>query len=578
MEQQQFTAHICDIPLNKISEDPFLTTQALQIKAYFTYDKSKVEKYFAIVKDLRFHELIKVWKTGDKYFLIDNYEYFLSLRDFYHANDAQEIKCLVVDNTDLRFIKELSLRLQHISPSDNHVDRCLNIKLLCDIGLKQQEIRQIYGIKKAQSAEGRKFQRDYRIAKHAVILNRVLGLDEESESVSIIERMVRPKIVKATLNYKLADTIIGIIGDNEEYLKAFDKAYENYLQKLRETAVHEDEQVKPIFSWGKFSRAKVEAIARRISRDGEKAAFHDDYLLGDKEVDDQRWGVDYNENNKDLSIQTLKINLADKSDSNLKRIVDFKYRAEKLVHSLNSYIMRISPVRHGAKARLTVIDVDAVGGVDSCNSPKFEDPDYFEYVRKNKLLFYCNRDLLLKSLNLRPHNFGFNSSRASEESSYAAAFKQFSSWYDEYFLPKISDLHQQNQGGKKLYNIYNSIRIYLNKRSADEANIFFGDFIITLFGIVFSEYDASRKHREERAQAVLESDQEVKSALWDQINGALKKAGFTRDEIEAAARELLIKDQNRVLAAAQKLEHTIKKIDAEIGVTDFPFKKSGSDS
>lgn len=570
---QQFTASINDIPLDQIYEDPFITTQALQIKAYFTYDKVKAEKYFSIVKDLKFHELIKVWKKDDRYILIDNYEYLLSLRDFYKDSPKQSIKCLVVDNANLRFIKELSLRLQNISPSDNHIDRCLNIRLLSDVGLKQNEIRQIYGIKKAQSAEGRKFQRDYRIAKHSVLFNRVVGFDDTSENISLVARLARPRVVKATLNYKLADTIISVIGENESHLKKFDEEYEKYLEKLRTGVVHEDEQVNPIFSWKSFSRAKVEAIARRIGRDGETATFNDDYLLGDKEIDDQHWGLDYNETTKDLSIQALKINLADKKDSNLKRVVDFRYRAEKLVHSLDSYINRISPAKHGAKTRLSVINLDPIGGIDSCNTPKFEDLDYLDFVRKNKLLYYCNRELLLKSINLRPHNFGFERSKANSESTFALASKKFNLWYDENFLPRVSEFHAKNQNGRQFYTIYTSIRTQLNKMSGDEQNIYFGDFIINMFSIVFSEIDKAKKNRHERAQTIIESDQDSKTALWNQITKILQPHGISTEQLEAVAKDLLLKDQNRVLAAAQKLEQAIKKVSDDFDVTDFPFKK-----
>jgi hypothetical protein len=276
-------------------EDPFLTTQALKVPSYFHPDKLKAEKYFSILKDLNFRDYIKVWNHKGKFILIDNYEYFQSLNDFYTTNPEQKITCLVIDNADIRYVKELALRLQNISPSDNHVDRCLNIRMLCDVGLSQYEIRQIYGIKKAQSAEGRKFQRDYRIAKNSILFNRVVGIDGTSDNVPSVVAMARPKISKATLNYKLADLVIGILGENESYLKAFDREYEKYLDGLREGYLHEDEQVKAIYTWTSFSRSKVEAIARKIGRDGEQATFNEDYLLGDKDVEDQKWSVEYKE-------------------------------------------------------------------------------------------------------------------------------------------------------------------------------------------------------------------------------------------------------------------------------------------
>lgn len=548
---------LTEIPLNKIQESPWLVPTSFKIKGQLTPDENKVKKYFDILKDLNFSEYIKVWSKDDKFLVFDNYEALLALREYYRKSPEHPVTCLLVENADDVYIKTLAARLQNISTSDSHASRCVGIRTLLGLNVTPAKIREIYGASGSRSKEAKMFQRDFRIAKHDRIYNRVVGYVDENKR-GILD-IARPRISKATLSYALADKILGILGDDEELIQAFDLEYEKYLSHLRKGFQHEDEQVKPIYSWKSFNKAKVEGIAKYLMRRGEPSAVDPKYIFGDTSLSDRSCRFNYDESSGVLTTPQLKLNLASNDPENLKLLVDFKYHAEKTVHTLESHIKRIRPVEHGGPVRVSTIDLRPVQAIDRSNVPKFVDADYFRYVQEHKLLQYANRELLLKSIDLAAHNFGFSSYQPDAEASYKSIYTAFKKWWDDNFLPRVHQYHQSDEKRHPLYSAYISILNYLNKKADRIEMVFFGDFILELFSVVFRELDAISENKKQRLENIERSDQDAKTVLWEQILTALREAGLTETDFLNAARDRLSGDWNKSIAATQKFRLELKK-------------------
>ena len=548
-----------EIALDRIKEDPALTPEVLDIKKHLSLDKDRIEKYLTIVSELNFKEFIKVWHYNGQHILIDNYEYLCALLEHHKKDPSHKVSCLVIEEADHREVKELSFRLRNLHPTDSHTARCLNLYTLKEMGCSLIEIKRLYSVKKSHSAEGKKLQRDYRIVRHAQIFNRVMGLADQWASPSVVAELKIPKppIYKATLSYALADKILSILpAEDEEMVSIFVAEYDKYLQTLKEAYTYEEEQTKPIYTWKNYSRDRVLKIARAIARGTEIIPANSFLISGDDSRHDYSWGIHYNENSNDLKFPQVTLNLASKKENNLKKVVELRYKLETLSHSLSSYIKRIAPADHGIALRVKDAGIepalDTVG-----NMSRFADRHYFEYIRGQKLLYYCNRELLLRSINLKAHNFGFPRYDHNSETSYHKANESFSKWHEQHFNNVVKfDLGGSAERHSN-YPIYHAIKIFLSHKAGSHSAIYFCDFILETFSFVFRELDKESENKKKTTENFIASRIDINPSQLSNIVSILAKQGLKPEDAAEVARGLVTMS----MSAAE--ENAAKNLKAE---------------
>lgn len=547
--------------LTEISPDPFFIPESMGMKNYFDFDQSKIDWYRSLLSDLNFHDLLKVWQNDNHLILIDNYEFYRALQDHYSENPEVNVPILKIECSSKVKVKELSLRLKMLHSDDSHLSRCLNIKFLVECGCSYTEIKELYGVKKSSSAQARQVQRDYKLVKHPCLFNRVIGAPAGTENISA---MLSPSPQKATLQYGMALQVLSILPDEQKFIEEFDQRYEEYIASLQNAFLYEDEITKPVFTWGKYSKEKVRTLAASVARGSDRLAFDYKYLIGDSALPDQKWSIKHSELTHEVSIPQIRLNLGVKADDNIKRIVDVIYKTEGLHYSLLSYIKRIHPAIHGSKIRVQSSEI-APHFETASNTPKFEDKAYFDFIRRHKLLYYCNRELLLKSIELKAHHFSFENYQYDAVSTYQNAHAKFIKWFDDEFLSAVSNHYNGRKTRHPKYSIYISIRCFLEKRAGDSASIFFGEFINQIFASVFTDMDTEQKHREEKSKVIMESDQKLRDAAWDQVQEASGKVSVDVSEVRSIARSLLQQDEDRLLSEIHKLNRAIQVLVTKTG-------------
>lgn len=540
--------------LTKIEVDPFFIPESLEMKNYFDYDKSKVEWYRSLLSDLNFHDLLKVWQYDHRLILIDNYEYYRALQDHHTDNPEVTVPILKVTGGNKAKLKELSLRLKMLHSTDTHLTRCINIKFLTECGCSYTEIKELYGVKKSSSAQARQVQRDYKLVKNEVLFNRVIGAPPGTTRIT---DGMSPAPHKATLQYGIALTVLSILPDDKECIAKFDHRYEEYISQLQESHVLEDEITKPIFSWSKYSKEKVKSIAASAARDDDRLNFDYKYLITDDSLNDQRWSIKHSEFTNELVVPQIKVNLGSKAEANIKKILELTYKTEALHFSLLSYLKRINPATHGSKIRVQSSEIAPYFETAS-NIPKYEDSAYFRFIQKHNLLFYCNRELLLKSIDLKAHNFGFDKYQYNSESTYEKANTCFARWFTNDFLQTIKSYYNGRETRHPKYSVYVSIKNYLEYRAADQSSVYFGEFINQLFASVFTDLDIDRAKNESKAKAILDSDRKLKNWTWEEIKSLTGKVEVTAEDIRKMARELLQLDENSLISEVHKLRHAVQ--------------------
>lgn len=599
-----FSTRVDSLPLDLIKEDEFLTPELLRVKKHWDIDKSKVDRYLALVGDLNFNECLKVWQWSGQYYLLDNYELLRALK-IYHKDHAKIlVHCLIVAGGSQKEIKQLSTRLRYINPTGrNHLSRLLDVYTLAAIGLNLREIKCSFGI--TSRAEEKMVERDFKIAKSPILSSMVLGI-KLGVSTSDIMKLLSPEPGKAKLPYGLALEILGILYGDENNISQFAARYEKYLSGLREKNVYEDEAVKPIHQWQKFSKHKVKAIAASVARNGGPLAFDSGYLIGDSALENHKFGITYNDVQFKLTIPQTTIDLADKSAANLKRLVDFFYKMEKLNHSLQSYIRQVRPVDHGEKVRPQDISPSPES---RSNMPRFEDFGYIKYLTKNKLLAYANTELLLKSLALHAHNFGFPSYEYNAKATYKTAHESFEKWFHDELADDVRTFFSGSSKRHPKYDIYDYIRSFLKERvesfkSAKSPTIqgdptdavFFGVFIQELFKHVFRWMDTHQAIEREKVQTIAKETLDLRYSDLKKLFGKIRRnirqrradgddfvlddklleEIFIAEGTTALFKELRLPDENRWTATTHQISHLIHQL---AGSMDAKFNlQSSSDS
>lgn len=212
-------------------------------------------------------------------------------------------------------------------------------------------------------------------------------------------------------------------------------------------------------------------------------------------------------------------------------MVEAAYFLEQCLHTLLAHIGRVRPIKHGSPWK--VEDMKS-------NHLKLDDSKYFDFIRRYKLLYYANRELLLKSLKLHPGIFGFESGSSDAISSYRTAQKQYPYWWEFEFLRKLKMNESAETKDHHLYAIYNLIKNHIQSSTAssneNSTALSFEDFISSLFAYVFSKLDELDAVNEERLRTLKEYDRNSIGKTYadiDEILGRDGKVKFTRQQLDS---------------------------------------------
>ena len=401
------------VKIDQIVCNPTLTTEHVGIHGLVAPDAEKIAEYLDIFqRSGTVAEIFKLWNNDGELILLDNYEGFEAAKRFLESSTQRQVNVFEFELGSFVAAKEISNRLRELRGGNNsYWERLFNLSILLQIPCDQATIFRMYGIKKKKSSRGKMLDRDYRLVRCEKLFKRVMGSSQLEKLSNSSIPVNKPHPVESTLSYSLALNVLRILKNKDSYVDDFDRKYEDYLSQLRQNYKYPDEEVKPIYKWKNYSKQRVVAIATSCSKVTQKVSVS---LASDSEdMIDRAWRPKVSKTTYDLTLPSFRVDLAKKDDSNVKKIVDLKYKLETLSHSLESYIKRIRPASHGKPVRLsndtTEPNFDTRG-----NTPKYEDSGYFEYIRKHKLLYYCNRESLLKSLRLKAHFFSFSSYRHDE--------------------------------------------------------------------------------------------------------------------------------------------------------------------
>lgn len=529
--QAQFS--LLPVDLANIQPDPLFTPEALQLRGAIAPRTEIVEEYLRLFQRVSYvAECFKVWHDGDVYYLLDNYEAYEAARLFFTANPTmpKSLNCIVVRGPDKVLAKELGNRLREIRGGTlGYHERCFNLLLLRECGCSLSKVQAMYGVTKAKSTKGKMLERDYKLISHPLIYRRVLGLTEEKVKSALMVAVAKPSPLKATLTYAQALDVIRILRSDQICIETFDRDYQRYLDDLDTKHRYPGEENKPVFKRQNYDRHRVKAIAVAASRNGTVININMKAALGDAELEDQAWRPALNQRTFDLPVPAIRVNLASKSDSNIKKIVDLKFKMEALARSLDSYIKRIEPVDHGDPVRVKDDTIEPYLETRG-NMAKWEDYSYFNYIRHRKLLHYCNRETLLRSIGLKAHNFGFKSYRYDDATSWIRAATEFNSWWSHTFVQQVHLNYGGDEGRHPLHRIFVEFKLVLDSKANDATTVYLCDFIKEVFSKVFRELDQQRWLMAEK-YSQMERDRELARAVFSRsLPDKLREAGVTSEE------------------------------------------------
>lgn len=542
------------IILSDIQVEPSLTPESLERKDFCSFDRARVKTYQSLLSEMQDIEILKVWDDGRQLVLLENYEYYKALIDL-KLDKNREVPCLVLHGDQVADIKRIALKLNNLRSSEQHLSRCIQLKILIDEGVDEFELRNIYGVSKSASPEARKFQRDCRLIRHSQMFSRVLGVDTRLPADEWLTASGR----NPTLQYSLALQIISKMPDRDSVIERFDVLYSEYLKDIEGSQIYEDEATKPIFQWSRYNRNHVLDLASTAIRE-QKDGGYESAILDRNELD-RKWAIEHNEATHETHIPSLKINLGSKKTENLKLLLEVLYKTEKVHYSLLSYFRRINPVAHGDPVRVKSSNIAPLYDTSS-NAFKFEDLSYFELVRRLKVLHYCNRELLLKSVKLKPHHFGFPNTQPLVRKAYKEINTSFISHLE---TSKKSILASDSADtGSDLASIYKYICEFLAVKSETIVSVSFSGFIKELFSYVFFKIDAEKMAEDEKVRLFLAQSQKISSSNALERISKTGVGTVTLNELREAAGDLFKEDYRRVSEEIQRLVQMCEKISPSV--------------
>lgn len=530
-----------ELDFNKIEIDPFLTPECLQLKGLLDRDPEKEQEYESLFSDLKdITECFKVWKRDDRYFLLENYEaYCAAKRCRTKPSAASKVHTMVFHYSDPKIAKELSNRLRELrGVKETYWMRCFNLLLLRDLKLSVPDIYRFYGIRKRKSTKGKMLERDFKLIQHEPVYRRVLGfMVSESLTSEILLLKNKPSPANATLTYAMALDVLKILRHDPQLVDKFEIDYEDYLQDLRANHIYPGEEVKPIHKWQNYNKSRVKDIAIAVSRNGELLLNQKDLLLGNSAYEDRSFRAVVNKSTYDLPLPNFRINLASKHPENLRKIVDLKYKIEIMSKTLDAYLWRLKPVLHGATTPIHDSTLTPFLETQS-NLPKFEDKRYLKYIREHNLLYYCNRELLLKSIGLRPDYFCFKSYDYRGISTWKKSVEAYFAWTNDTFDKLIQRKFNGDRRQHPLWPIYEKIERFLTKKSNNDLPITFQVFIQETFADVFNQLDKEEEVIKVKLEAQSKNEDLLKNVLNRSIQEKLDIENLSeRDVVQILQKE-----------------------------------------
>ena len=500
------------IPLNQILHDVSLTIVAHEGEEVAP-DYERVRQYLRMQEDFSFSDCLLVWENENRYYAANNYELLISLRQFYHDNSSEEILCIVISGATKMEIIEYSHRVTLLAAmeSGNKKTKPQNRRLLTlrsfieanrDLIRVQpaviyEDVKRFFNlIGKSRTPAGEQLRKDFYLARNDILMCGLLGLE------SLSEGNFKPDLTKAIYTYETCvNKLIPEFNLSDESdttsqarLAQFDKEHREYCRNVASQGTLKKNLVKPVYKRPEFSQKVFLEILEKCSGKKTKVAksITSNWLI--ESTDDE------------IIIGNHKVHRRKNERENIKRHVEGAYKSFIYGRAERSFLKRAGPANHGQEMR----------SEDSINKLEFDSFDYFEFIRRYKVLYYCDPVLLLKVIKLRPSWFGFEFGSPENETAYSVAFSKFSDFYQKRFVAMA-----ERKGflvvKHKLYEIYHSIRTFLELGVAREDKVTFDDFMLALFTFVFSRLDDLEDVKNRELQA-------IRLALGDADLGERKKA------------------------------------------------------
>ena len=403
---------------------------------------------------------------------------------------GQPVQCVVFTEATRFQVKEHSARMRELLEANvrSHLGRVLSVKslLLADPELDYEDFKRFRNvIGMAQSKEGKKLERDYKIAVSDQFFLGVMGINDLSQ------RPLRPSPDQASYTYEFcANKLVPILGVNTKAIEVFHDKLDKYLADVRRRPHPPDFEVKPIHKWKPFyDPDQIVALAENSVRE---SGYVPNLRMEDK---DQEWRID--QIGSKVKLPPVEFDRHDLAVPNIKRKVDLCYKSGIIHYSTKSDLAKMKPRHHGDPISIRNRDLDP-GYESPMKNLEFDSP-YAEIIRESQYLYYSARPRLIKSLGLRADRLGFDDYNPNSESTYTKAASSFSKWFDDEFLGKIfvfSRLPKPEDHPR--YRVYSKILEILKLFALHEGTsdttksdgVKFKDFCNQVFRQVFEMLDA----------------------------------------------------------------------------------------
>lgn len=481
--------------LNALEIDYEILPEASESKGVIANHDELIKRYIEIQQQFQISELIRVWKDGDCYIVIQNYTCLKAYQKLYADSPEQKIACLVISGTTRPEVIEYCARIKELTSAriPSHLARLLQVKILLlnkpNLGFEEfKAMRGVVG--RVQSKEGKQAERDFKLASCDLFFCGLLGIEDMGK------RPLIPDVGKAIYPYGFcANQLLGHLGEDKEAIARFHEEYLKYTSDLEAKPHSEDEDVKPIFERSTYSQIDVINIARWA------AGYRHTVLIGPEDRD-QEWVI---ESAPDGSVKIPNFNFVKDPASNLnfKKLVEAAYKSQLLSRNSLKTIRAIKPRQHGSRASFGEADMPSSGlmeHVDQISS-------YLDFIRSERVLYYAVKSRLLKSLRLSPGAFGFADHSPNQKSTWNQIFNSFDQWFGIEFVGNIVRRSGFILEDHPFFFSYQTIQRYLvmraNGPSVGVVEVSFGDFVIELFSHLFAVLDARERNEDALARSLL---------------------------------------------------------------------------
>lgn len=417
------------------------------------------------------------------------YAYDEALKTLSGEGEPEVYVAVLPQLTPLEKIIEASILLNPDENIPNTLYRLKRMKALIDMGLTDVQVQKFLQTGKSNSAFATMVRRDLKLCRNEIVYECVTGITPDDEPLQL------PRPEKAKLSYTLViKKLLEKLGDSEDLWKKFLDKLNEWIKSKRGYELPSDENL-PYFDrqWYKRENNRPLKIALEL--------LDEKYQGPDSSVHISRykpWDISVTDDNvRKFKASAVELDLKDKSDDNIKLIVDVGYKMELSSRTFQSYLMSIAPVDHGDKVRGKASMDDKTIELRS-NLSEFDGYNYALFILMKNAVYYADRQRLIKSLGLAYQSFGFkNSSDKQKVKDIRAAFlkwdRENSYKYEEQLL-QFNDL-KAVLGRRFIYKILKETIFELD--SSSDQVVTFEEFFLPVFSRSFKlwqvEYDKSKK-------------------------------------------------------------------------------------